>query len=71
VVIPSDVRRTLAINPGDSMCVLTKHGKAIAMIKMDDLDEFMAFMREEMSAIKAMTLEQAKRNQPTTPITQP
>lgn len=52
IVIPSEVRRTLHINPGDSMCVLTKHGKAIALIKMDDMSVFMEYMQEEINDFK-------------------
>ncbi|MDD2745320.1 MAG: AbrB/MazE/SpoVT family DNA-binding domain-containing protein [Candidatus Gracilibacteria bacterium] len=53
IVIPSEVRRTLHINPGDSMCVLTKHGKAIALIKMDDMSVFMEYMQEEINYFKS------------------
>lgn len=49
VVIPKDVRDELSINPGDSLIVLTKHGKAIGMIKSDDMREFMEYMQREMS----------------------
>lgn len=50
VVIPKDVRGELGINPGDSLVVLTKHGKAIGMIKADDMREFMEYMNREMSS---------------------
>lgn len=50
VVIPKDVRDELGINPGDSLIVLTKHGKAIGMIKADDMREFMEYMHREMSS---------------------
>ncbi len=50
VVIPKDVRDELGINPGDSLIVLTKHGKAIGMIKADDMREFMDYMQREMSS---------------------
>jgi AbrB family looped-hinge helix DNA binding protein len=53
VVIPSEVRRSLDIHPGDSLCVLTKYGKAIGMIKIDDLEEFMEYMRQEITSSKA------------------
>ncbi len=60
IVIPSEVRKSLNINSGDSMCVITKHGKAVALIKMDDLEDFMAFMHDEMNTLKKMAIEQAK-----------
>lgn len=42
------------------MCVLTKHEKAVALIKMDDLDEFMEFMQRELSTLKHMAEEAEK-----------
>ena len=48
VVIPKEVRETLNINPGDTLMVLTKHGKAIGMIKADDMPAFMEYMQAEM-----------------------
>lgn len=61
IVIPSEVRKTLEIQPGDSMCVLTKHDRAVALIKMDDLDEFMEFMQRELNTLKRMA-EDAERD---------
>lgn len=61
IVIPSEVRKTLNIQPGDSMCVLTKHDRAVALIKMDDLDEFMEFMQRELNTLKRMA-EDAERD---------
>lgn len=49
VVIPKDVREELSISPGDTLIVVTKHGKAIGMIKSDDLHEFMEYMKREMA----------------------
>ncbi len=48
IVIPQDVRSMLGIKPGDTLMVITKHQKAIGMIKTDDMAEFMAYMRVEM-----------------------
>ncbi|MDD2917098.1 MAG: AbrB/MazE/SpoVT family DNA-binding domain-containing protein [Candidatus Gracilibacteria bacterium] len=48
VVIPKEVRETLDINPGDALVVVTKHGKAIGMIKADDMEVFMEYMQREM-----------------------
>lgn len=60
IVIPSEVRKDLSIEPGDTMLVITKHGKAIALIKTDDLEEFLSYMNEEMNIIRHM----AQENQP-------
>lgn len=49
VVIPKDVRDELSISPGDTLIVVTKHGKAIGMVKADDIHEFMEYMKREMS----------------------
>ena len=48
VVIPVDVRSDLDINPGDTLVVVTKHGKAIGMVKTDDMEAFMEYMKQEM-----------------------
>lgn len=48
VVIPKDVREDLDINPGDTLVVVTKHGKAIGMVKTDDMEVFMEYMKKEM-----------------------
>jgi AbrB family looped-hinge helix DNA binding protein len=48
VVIPKEIRETLDINPGDTLIVLTKHGKAIGLIKADDMPAFMEYMQYEM-----------------------
>lgn len=47
IVIPQDVRNMLDIKPGDTLMVITKHEKAIGMIKTDDMAEFMAYMHNE------------------------
>ncbi len=53
IVIPSDVRKLLCLTPGDSMTVITKHGMAVCLIKMDDLDTFMEYMQQEINMIKS------------------
>jgi AbrB family looped-hinge helix DNA binding protein len=53
IVIPSEVRKALDIGPGDSLVVVTKHGKAIGLVKTNDLEEFMEYMRQEMDSFKA------------------
>jgi len=50
IVIPSEVRKSLNISPGDSLCVLTKYGKAIGLIKMDDMSAFMEYMHQEIDS---------------------
>lgn len=49
VVIPKEVRESLSINPGDTLVVVTKHSKAIGMIKTDDMEAFMEYMKKEMT----------------------
>lgn len=49
VVIPQEVRTMLDIKPGDTLMVITKHEKAIGMIKTDDMAEFMAYMQNEIN----------------------
>lgn len=53
IVIPSDVRKLLNLNSGDSMSVITKHGKAVCLIKMDDLKIFMEYMQQEIDSLKS------------------
>jgi len=50
VVIPSQVRKNLNINTWDQLIVVTKYWKAIWMIKADDLEELMEYMRKEMES---------------------
>ena len=57
VVIPKDVREMLRIESGDTLVVITKHGKALAMIKTDDMEEFMAYMQQEMETLRRMMVE--------------
>ncbi|NDK07698.1 AbrB/MazE/SpoVT family DNA-binding domain-containing protein [Candidatus Gracilibacteria bacterium] len=52
VVIPSQIRKYLDINVGDSLMVVTKYGKAIGMVKQNDIEELMAFMEAEMNSFK-------------------
>lgn len=48
VVIPKEVREALNVNPGDTLLVVTKHNKAIGMVKTDDMEALMEYMRKEM-----------------------
>lgn len=71
IVIPSEVRKVLNINPGDSVCVVTKHNIAVGLIKMSDLEVFMEYLRDEMDTVKRMALETADiSSSPIAPITQ-
>lgn len=52
IVIPSEVRKMIDLNPGDSMIVTVKHGKAIWLVKSSDLESFVEMMQEELKRIK-------------------
>jgi AbrB family looped-hinge helix DNA binding protein len=52
VVIPAQIRKTLDINVWDNLMVLTRHWKAIWMVKQDDIEELMAYMEAEMKSYK-------------------
>lgn len=47
VVIPKEVRDLLNINPGDSITIVTKDNKAVAMIKNEDLKELFEYIKSE------------------------
>ena len=38
--------------PGDSLIVTVKHGKAIGLIKSDELEQFIVMMQEELALMK-------------------
>lgn len=48
VVIPQEVRELLNIKPWDTLMVVTKHGKAVWMVKIDDVWEMMEYMKKEL-----------------------
>lgn len=52
IVIPNEVRKLLHIQTGDNLMVITKHNKAIWLIKSDDLEEFVSMMQEELALLK-------------------
>ncbi|MDD2516058.1 MAG: AbrB/MazE/SpoVT family DNA-binding domain-containing protein [Candidatus Gracilibacteria bacterium] len=52
VVIPAEVRELLNLKSGDTLMVITKYGKAIGMIKTDDIDVMMEYMKKEMENMK-------------------
>lgn len=49
VVIPSDVRKALKINPGDSLVVIIKADKAIWMIKSENIPDMIEYIQSEMN----------------------
>lgn len=49
VVIPQEIRENLGIKPWDTLMVVTKHNKAVGMVKMDDVEELMSYIKKEMS----------------------
>ena len=55
IVIPSDVRKDLNINPWDSLITFTKHGKAIALVKTDNLNEFIKYIEKEINVLKKLS----------------
>ena len=57
IVIPSDARKLLGIEPGDTLFALSKNGKAMAFIRTEDIGEFMAYMQQEMEMIRLMAKE--------------
>jgi len=52
IVIPNEVRKLMDINPWDSLIVTTKHGKVIWLIKSDQLEAFVAMIKEELETFK-------------------
>lgn len=47
VVIPKEVRDLLWISPWDSLVIVTKDGKAVAMIKNEDITELFEYAKSE------------------------
>ena len=52
IVIPSDVRKMLEIEPGDSLFCITKDGKAIGLIPTENLKDFMEYMQKEIELMR-------------------
>jgi len=57
IVIPSEVRKMIWLQPGDTLIVTAKHGKAIGLIKSDDLEQFISMMQEELEIMKKKALD--------------
>ena len=67
IVIPTDVREELEIKPGDTLQVLVKAGKAIGLIKTDNMLAFMEYLSEEIQnqeyiANEKIQIEKAKQD---------
>ena len=52
VVIPSSVRKELNISPGDQMLVMVKLGKALALVKANEIEELHKAITKEIEEIK-------------------
>lgn len=52
IVIPASVRKELKIETGDQLLVMIKLGKAIALVKANELNELHAAIEQEMAEIK-------------------
>lgn len=50
IVIPKDVRTIMDIKPGDDLMLITKWDKAIAMVKSDDVQKFLAYINSELKS---------------------
>lgn len=47
IVIPNEVRKLLNLNPWDDLAVFTKNDMWIWLVKSDDIDQVMAYMKWE------------------------
>jgi len=53
IVIPNELRKELNINPWDTLFTFSKHNKAIALIKTEDMEDFLSFLQREVNLIKS------------------
>jgi AbrB family looped-hinge helix DNA binding protein len=49
VVIPADARKDLGLKPGDQLMVMGKFGKALGLIKTDEMESFVKIIMENLS----------------------
>ena len=49
VVIPAEARKDLALRPGDQLIVVGKFGKVIALLKSDQLTEFIDLIMDHVA----------------------
>lgn len=47
IVIPKEVRDILSISPWDSVALITKDDKAVAIIKNENIQELFEYMKSE------------------------
>ena len=47
LVIPKEVRDILNLKPGDSMTILLKNNKFIGLVRNDDIEELMEYIKNE------------------------
>jgi len=49
VVIPAEARKDLGLNPGDQLMVMGKFGKALGLIKTEEMESFVKVIMENLS----------------------
>jgi AbrB family looped-hinge helix DNA binding protein len=49
VVIPAEARKDLNLNPGDQLMVMGKFGKALGLIKTEEMESFVKIIMENLS----------------------
>ena len=49
VVIPAEARKDLGLSPGDQLMVMGKFGKALGLIKTDEMESFVKVIMENLS----------------------
>ena len=49
VVIPAEARKDLGLSPGDQLMVMGKFGKALGLIKTDEMESFVKVIMENLA----------------------
>lgn len=49
VVIPAGARKDLGLSPGDQLMVMGKFGKALGLIKTDEMESFVKIIMENLA----------------------
>lgn len=49
VVIPAEARRDLGLSPGDQLVVMGKFGKALGLIKTEEMESFVQVIMQNLS----------------------
>jgi len=49
VVIPAEARKDLGLSPGDQLIVMGKFGKALGLIKTDEMESFVKVIMENLA----------------------